>query len=671
MTTKHGSREPVEDEETQAEGLGVRSAKARATQKLGEWIDGEHPRVAKKRKQAEQSAEADSRGSKRTRLQSKSGRSLSTSKVQGSQQPGNTARKSKSRSTHGKLKGSAQTTAISMQSQPVADTILQKYFDELHEDDNLPQSQPLPVHAFLDADRRSDGDQGDDIDVAAPEASSRRTLKSTQDNDQPQLEDDNYDAPYEEDEGEGENAEKDFGDDEGEEEVDDRDADLDGMNDEELKKSLAQERPLVTRRRPSDQSDEEEEEEAAAAAAAPPSLTPMRLLNMHDVNSQIRKAKINQHSQKSRPQQGTASQRPAAVFSVEIPTQKKQRLVHASSQQHPRATGGKGPSQVNSASQVAVQRPPGRRDRAMMSERPEVQPSRRRQYASTSSAASIAETKQVWSPETDLIVNRLGRILVKSQNPIMSIVCDRVNDMFIRALIVYNIYRPAAERPGLYTYILSLVTDELLAECSAEDEPVFQELAERIKADSGYAGALINMGLQRQSSYRSELKKTCADFVRDEYDVSPRKPERICKWMKQSSYIFPGNIEGTVGLNTKKPFSRNIFLFMSKEYAGGKIVPGALLVLVASTIGVALQELLLPGAEDARPDAHLKAGFFEAEYRRVWRSVDRLYRRSPNKFFHMTAKLYLQASQGMVDDDDEDSIIDISGMSGSEGEGAQ
>ncbi|KAI0071548.1 hypothetical protein K474DRAFT_1712359 [Panus rudis PR-1116 ss-1] len=389
---------------------------------------------------------------------------------------------------------------------------------------------------------------------------------------------------------------------------------------------------------------------------------------------------MNQHSQKTRPQQGTASQHPAAAFSVEIPAQKK-RPVHASSQQHSRATGGKGPSRVNSASQVAVQRPPGRRDLAMMSERPEVQPSRRRQYASTSSAASIAEPKQVWSPETDLIVNRLGRILVKSQNPIMSIVCDRVNDMFIRALIVYNIYRPAAERPGLYTYILSLVTDELLAECSADDEPIFQELAERIKADSGYAGALINMGLQRQSSYRSELKKTCADFVRDEYDVSPRKPERIRKWMKKSSYIFPGNIEGTVGLNTKKPFSRNIFvtvlrkeffngpnsmaarypeLFMSKEYAGGKIVPGALLVLVASTIGVALQELLLPGAEDARPDAHLKAGFFEAEYRRVWCSVDRLYRRSPNKFFHMTAKLYLQASQGMVDDDDEDSIIDIS-----------
>ncbi|KAI0069344.1 hypothetical protein K474DRAFT_1714358, partial [Panus rudis PR-1116 ss-1] len=213
-TTKRGSHQLVEDEETQADGLGVRSAKARATQKLGEWIDGQHPRVAKKRKQAEQSAEAtevDSRGSKRIRPQSKSGRSSGTSKAQGSQQPGGTARKSKSRPTPGKLKGSAQTTTVTMQSQPVADTILQKHFDELHKDDNLPQSQPLPVHAFLDADRRSDGDQEDDIDIAAPEVSSRRNLKSTQDNDQPQLEDDNYDAPYEEDEGEDENAEKDFG----------------------------------------------------------------------------------------------------------------------------------------------------------------------------------------------------------------------------------------------------------------------------------------------------------------------------------------------------------------------------------------------------------------------------------------------------------------------------
>ncbi|KAI0071804.1 hypothetical protein K474DRAFT_1712163, partial [Panus rudis PR-1116 ss-1] len=244
-------------------------------------------------------------------------------------------------------------------------------------------------------------------------------------------------------------------------------------------------------------------------------------------------------------------------------------------------------------------------------------------------------------------------------------------------------YPPPAERPRAHQYLLVAAVDEVADEYP--DEPIFQEVLERVKVDSDYSKVLIDMGVQHMSSLRAELKKTVAKYVRDEYEVSPKNPDRIRKWLYKVSYLYAGDVEGV--LDTAKLMHRPIFrVILKKAFFNGphsfaarrpelfvdadyhkKHVPGALMVLIGTMIGVCLSELLLPGAEESKPDAHLKAGFFETEYLRVWKELQRLLDDAPNKFYHLLSKLYTQASEGVIiHAAEEESIMNISGMSESE-----
>ncbi|KAI0071058.1 hypothetical protein K474DRAFT_1712794 [Panus rudis PR-1116 ss-1] len=670
--TGHKSgRNRMADESTEFEVTGIRAAKARANQK-SVWLEAEKPRLAAKRKAEQQAAleaggtgdgEADEevnvRMNKRNRV---SGSSRST--ATGRKSKKNTSRKSTGRQTKGK--GISRVERMT-QSQPAEDIFAKQYAELAEEDEEeliLPQSQPALGMAAV----------SDEINGAAPhvsrKGSSRPRTKPNGGNasimhragstgegasQHPVEEDDDNDNDQEEYHGSDDEEEEDGKDDEwsGEEDGDDEgNTDLEKMDDEELGTTLRRERPKVIRRPSADESDEEK-------ASPPPSqLPPMRLLNLKDVEAQVRKSK-----QVSRPSEGRHGTAPTQASQTRAP--------HRS----PNGTN-------QNAELTASQRPQGCRDKAMISERPQVKPSRRRQYA-PSASPTPAPVQRSWSPETNLVLSSIGRIVIKGQNPTMTIVCEHVKFTFTSALYAYKAYPPAAERFRTHHHLLVIAVEDIIDK--NQDEPLFREVLERVHADSNYSKFLIDMGVQHMSSLRTELKKTVAMFVRDEYKVSPMDPERIRKWMHKVAYLYPGDIEET--LDTKHVLDRPIFhTILKKCFFNGphsvavrhpqiwqgeyhkKTVPGALMVLIGTTIGVCLSELLLPGAE-TKPDAHLKAGFFEAEYLRVWKELNRLFEKSPNKFYHKMHKLYTQASQGVVIPSvEEDSLMDISGMSESESE---
>ncbi|KAI0071449.1 hypothetical protein K474DRAFT_1679423 [Panus rudis PR-1116 ss-1] len=642
----------VADESAELVVTGVRAAKARANQK-SVWLEAQKPRLAAKRKAEQQAAlAADDDGgacededmqttrTKKKRI-SDSRRSTTSSRNSKNTKRG-TPRKPTGRQTKGKGPSPGERMT---QSQPAED-ILAKQFAELEEEDDeqliMPQSQPslgMTVPSGSDEVEHENPTSQVSKKGIQPNGSNRSTPRSSlvkESGQHPIEEDDENDRDDEEYHGSDDEEEENDKEDErsGEEDGDDEgNTDLERMNDEELSRTLRGEKWL----RP------------------PPSrLPPMRLLNLKDVEAQVRKSK--QVSRPSKERQGAA---PAQASQSHAPSRND--------------------TNQNNTEPAASQRPQGRRDKAMISE---VKPSRRRQYASSASPTP-APVQRSWSPETNLVLSSIGRIVIKGQNPTMTIVCEHVKFTFTAALYAYKAYPPAAERFRTHHHLLIVAIEDIIDK--NPDEPIFREVLERAHADSNYSKFLIDMGVQHMSSLRTELKKTVAMFVRDEYRVSPTNPERIRQWMYKVAYLYPGDVEDT--LDTKHVLDRAIFhTILKKCFFNGphsvavrhpqiwqgeyhkKTVPGALMVLIGTTIGVCLSELLLPGAE-TKPDAHLKAGFFEAEYLRVWKELNRLFERSPNKFYHKMHKLYTQASQGVVIPSvEEDSLMDISGMSESESE---
>ncbi|KAI0073359.1 hypothetical protein K474DRAFT_1710798, partial [Panus rudis PR-1116 ss-1] len=314
------------------------------------------------------------------------------------------------------------------------------------------------------------------------------------------------------------------------EEQDVADLDLEGMDDEALGRTLNREHLQIVRR-----TQEEMQEEESS-----PLLEPVRLANADDVANELSKNRKGHSASKQLPYVHVPSKpKPKMPVSTSQPKSLRQRPSTAHDDRvEQRAARSDRPSESSrNAGQLT------RRDQAMIAERPEVSLSRRRRHGDRDkpSASNPPDApSRKWSPDTDLVLNRISRMCIKSQTPAVTLIGYRAIDSFILDACFGHAYPDADERLSHYHQLLLNAANSVIKQ---HDEPVFYEIRERIRTNIEYAKPIIEMARMRVNILRAEIKDECKVYVREEYKVSQDDVDRVKFWTDNLSYIYPGNVE--------------------------------------------------------------------------------------------------------------------------------